>query len=338
MGKCFDNDISISILIPVYNVGIYLERCLLSLERQSWSSDEVEIICVDDGSTDNSLEICNRHAEKYDYIKVIHKENGGVSSARNVGLANATGKYLAWIDSDDYVSNDYWEQVRYVLDKDYDMCFFSHYKLYENQLIPCIYASESHSILKDNFIKQIHDGVKIASYLPTKITKRCLWEEVRFPENISLGEDSAVLPRIVIQANTFYYIKKPLYYYRKHSSSICHNISLKDIISAYEVVEARQSFFQKYNFDVDRFGIAYKAFVSLDEITSNERRYVEDILYEDTYNKFHQIVKKNRCVLTSNPEFSYKNKVKLFFILHDMFPMYKFVQFVYSKLKNVCLD
>lgn len=334
MGNCFDNDISISILIPVYNVGIYLEECLMSLERQIWSSDEVEIICVDDGSTDNSLEICNRHAEKYDYIKVIHKENGGVSSARNVGLDNAQGKYLAWIDPDDYVSNDYWEQVRYVLDKDYDVCFFSHYKLYENQLIPCIYASESHSIVKEAFIKQLHDGVKIVSYLHTKITKRFLWEGVRFPENISLGEDSAALPHVVIRANSFYYISEPLYYYRKHSSSICHNISLKDLISAYDVVEKRESFFIKNHYDVDSFGIAHKAFVSLDEMINKEIRYADDILYKDTYDRFYEIVAKHRSVLTSHPEFSRKDKIKLFFILHDMLPVYRCVQFAYRKFKK----
>lgn len=91
----------ISIIVPVYNVEKYLERCINSLVNQTYSN--LEIILVDDGSTDQSGKMCDTYAERYPNIKVVHKKNAGLGYARNTGLENATGKYVAFVDSDDYV-------------------------------------------------------------------------------------------------------------------------------------------------------------------------------------------------------------------------------------------
>ena len=96
-----------SILVPVYNVEKYLEQCIDSLLDQTYS-EEYEIILVDDGSTDSSGSICDGYEERYpDKVKVIHKENGGLSDARNVGMAAATGEYIAFVDSDDWLHLEY---------------------------------------------------------------------------------------------------------------------------------------------------------------------------------------------------------------------------------------
>ena len=94
----------VSIIVPVYNVDKYLERCVNSIIQQSYRN--LEIILVDDGSTDNSGTICDTYKEKDDRIIVIHKENGGLSDARNAGIKIFTGEYVTFIDSDDYVSLD----------------------------------------------------------------------------------------------------------------------------------------------------------------------------------------------------------------------------------------
>ena len=91
----------ISVIVPVYNVEKYLEKCLNSLVNQTYQN--IEIIVVDDGSTDNSGRIADDFALKYDIIKVIHTKNGGLSAARNVGIENAGGEYIAFVDSDDWV-------------------------------------------------------------------------------------------------------------------------------------------------------------------------------------------------------------------------------------------
>lgn len=99
-----NNEIKVSVIVPVYNVQEYIEECVNSLVQQTLS--DIEILLIDDGSTDGSEDICDRYAENYKNIRVIHKENGGLGSARNVGLTNAKGKYVYFIDSDDFLDVD----------------------------------------------------------------------------------------------------------------------------------------------------------------------------------------------------------------------------------------
>ena len=96
-------DKRVSVIIPVYNVGNYLDRCMKSIVNQTYKN--LEIILVDDGSTDQSAELCDRWAEKDERISVVHQNNGGLSNARNTGLDRAKGEYLTFIDSDDIVSH-----------------------------------------------------------------------------------------------------------------------------------------------------------------------------------------------------------------------------------------
>lgn len=96
---------SISVIVPVYNVQPYLPKCLNSLYDQF--NDTIEVILVNDGSTDNSLEICRKYAERYPNTIVIDKENGGLSDARNVGTEAASGEYVYYLDSDDWVAPDF---------------------------------------------------------------------------------------------------------------------------------------------------------------------------------------------------------------------------------------
>ena len=105
----------ISIIVPVYNVEKYLSRCVDSILAQTFR--DFELILVDDGSTDNSAEICNKYAAKDSRIKVIHKENGGQSSARNNGLEIAIGKYIGFVDSDDWISTDCFEYLYTLIEK-----------------------------------------------------------------------------------------------------------------------------------------------------------------------------------------------------------------------------
>lgn len=95
-----------SIIVPVYNVEAYLEKCVASLLNQEQMQDRIEILLIDDGSKDQSGELCDRLAEKFPQVKVYHKENGGLSSARNLGIEKASGEYILFIDSDDYIEKN----------------------------------------------------------------------------------------------------------------------------------------------------------------------------------------------------------------------------------------
>lgn len=105
----------ISVIVPIYNVEKYLARCVDSIVNQTYK--DFELILVDDGSPDNSGKICDEYAKKDSRIKVVHKKNGGLSDARNAGMAVATGEYISFIDSDDYVSDDFFECLLDVMNK-----------------------------------------------------------------------------------------------------------------------------------------------------------------------------------------------------------------------------
>lgn len=99
----------VSIIVPIYNSGKYLRRCLESLKFQTYSN--IEVLLIDDGSVDSSKEICEEYVNKYDFIKYFYKENSGVSSARNFGLSKSTGNYISFVDSDDWVEPTYIETL-----------------------------------------------------------------------------------------------------------------------------------------------------------------------------------------------------------------------------------
>lgn len=330
--KNFRNNLLASIIIPIYNMESYLDECLSSIEKQKWQENDIEVICVDDGSKDNSLAICRKHSEKYPYIHVIHKNNGGVSTARNAGLDIAKGKYIIWIDPDDYIAESFWQKIKSMLIKDYDLIFFDHYRVYDYGIKRRSYDISSHDIKQELFIKELHDGVKIASYLPTKITKRFLWDNVKFPENISLGEDSAVLPYVMLNAKKIYYLHDALYFYRQHSESICHSSNINDVLIAYHLVENREKFFLQHNFDISEFGRIYKAYSSLLYMVGIREKYIQDSLFSEVYCKFLDIVKDNKKILWESANFSYKDKIKTWLIINNMPVICSKIQYINSIL------
>ncbi len=124
----------ISIIVPVYNVEQYLEKCVKSIIRQTYKN--IEIILIDDGATDSSGKICDKLKLKDNRIKVIHKENGGLSDARNAGLKVAKGEYIGFVDSDDYIKEDMFETL-YNLNKKYnsEISIVSYYEICKDKLI-----------------------------------------------------------------------------------------------------------------------------------------------------------------------------------------------------------
>ena len=142
----------ISIIIPIYNVEKYLEKCLDSILNQTYKN--LEIILIDDGSTDNSPNICNSYCEKDKRIKIIHKNNEGVSSARNKGIELSKGKYIVFIDSDDYVSNEHIE-VLYdcIISNNVDLVISNLIDISEDGIILNNEEKESFLMNKDQCLK-----------------------------------------------------------------------------------------------------------------------------------------------------------------------------------------
>ena len=207
----------LTVIIPVYRTGATLERCVDSVTSQRLSG--IEVILVDDGSPDDCPALCDRLATHDQTVRVLHKENGGLSDARNAGILMARGDYITFLDSDDYISADTYVQTMEELERhpEYDMLEFP---------IWCHYGSPRQSLLTfdDRRYNDIADywlGTKayLHTYACNKIFRRQLFGQVRFPVG-RVFEDAYTLPCLLRQAQCVGTTNRGLYYYCWNSSSI----------------------------------------------------------------------------------------------------------------------
>ena len=205
----------ITIVIPVYNTSKYLSKCLDSVINQSYSN--IEIVLVNDGSKDNSGDICDLYSSKDKRIKVIHKENGGVSSARNSGIDNARGKYVTFIDSDDLVHPDYIKTLVNNLDDSLSVC---HIEYFKNDV--SFTNNEKEEIIelnKDEFIELCRMSLlntPCCKLFNLDILKK---NKVYFDNKLSLGEDLLFNLEYLNYINKITVTSKKLYYYRKDDNN-----------------------------------------------------------------------------------------------------------------------
>jgi len=205
-----------SIIIPVYNTEKYLSRCIESVLSQSYT--DFEIILINDGSTDNSGEICNAYAKQNDKVKVYHQNNAGVSAARNVGLENAQGEWVLFVDSDDWVEANYLETVNRKMQLIYaDLYIYGHRRLsnkeMDHEFCPA-YTVESHV----NFVKTQFYRHSCWNYVfRNSIIKK--WD-IKFPIELKHAEDQAFLLKYISTINNVVLINKILYNYWDHPDSV----------------------------------------------------------------------------------------------------------------------
>lgn len=211
--------IPVSIIIPVYNVASYLRCCLDSVIAQSFT--KFEVIVVDDGSTDGSGSICDEYAAKDKRFVVIHKENGGVSTARNTGLDNCSGRYICFLDSDDYYEPGFL-QTMYdnIKDSDYDfVSCVANFVDEENRLIHRNeYPVDRAELLGDLFDFYYRSNL-IEDAPWNKIYQKSLFDGLRFKEEI-IYEDSEMIVRLLKKARSALFIREHKYNYRIRQGSI----------------------------------------------------------------------------------------------------------------------
>lgn len=203
-----------SVIIPIYNASKTLERCLNSLLLQNY--EKAEIILINDGSTDNSEDICKQFAQEYSQIKYIYQQNKGVSFARNRGLSVATGKYILFVDSDDYVSKDYFSEIDNLLKKhNADLTIFSQYDCKFDTTIEKKYNS-FFTDSENEMITKLSDLIcrKIINEPWTKIYKREIIKNyhVDFPVKAYIAEDRAFNIKYALHIKSLQVADCPLYY------------------------------------------------------------------------------------------------------------------------------
>lgn len=212
---------AISIIVPVYKAEAYLHRCVDSLLTQTFT--DFEVLLIDDGSPDRSGDICDEYALRDKRVRVFHKENGGVSSARQTGIDNARGEYTIHADPDDWVEPEMLEALYAKATKeDADMVICDLYLDYTNKRIYSpkkIHETHHDILLHDLFSEKFPGG------LCDKLIRRTCYQQfnIRFPLNISLGEDFAVCALLLKNNIKVAYINKAYYHYRRdiNENSIC---------------------------------------------------------------------------------------------------------------------
>lgn len=222
----------VSIIVPVYNVSAYLEEALDSLISQTYKN--IEIIIIDDGSKDNSGKICDEYAAKDNRIKLIHKENGGLSAARNTALEIFSGDYITYVDSDDAVVPSYVETMLNTIERDGSdivLCRFDEQRTNKNfspelseRILPVV---DSGKYDHAEILRILFDG-KVNTAVFNKFYKRYIWEELRFPAG-HVYEDVEVAYKTFDMCKSITIIDDVLYHQRIRPGSITATFSIKNI-------------------------------------------------------------------------------------------------------------
>ena len=217
----------ISVVVPIYNVEKYLTKCIDSIINQTYKN--LEIILVDDGSPDNCGKICDEYKKKDNRIKVIHKKNGGLSDARNEGIKIATGKYIGFIDSDDFVSKDMYKKLYDSIKKyDAEISVCSRNILYENGKVVPYCINDGRVIVMDSTeaLKKIFGFRDFDMAAWDKLYSIKLFNKIKYPVG-RINEDYYVTPLLFSKANRIVYIRESLYNYLRRENSITSTKTIK---------------------------------------------------------------------------------------------------------------
>ena len=252
----------VSIIIPVYKVEQYLKRCMDSILNQTYKN--IEIILVNDGSPDNCPALCDEYAKIDSRVRVIHKENGGLSSARNVALNTVKGDYVFFVDSDDWIALDTLEVLNEYMEKDYDMISFQVTYLTEEKNV-----EKGEKNPKDMDVSQYIDASFLGRYnffVTTKIFKTEVFDNIRFLEGRNY-EDLEIMRRLFLNMKKVIGLDYSLYYYWKaNEGSITNTITMKNIqdhyLSTSEIYHACKKYLEDRGKDSSNIVAWYKVEMS----------------------------------------------------------------------------
>lgn len=321
----------VSIVVPVYNVEKFLKECLDSICTQTYTN--LEIILIDDGSTDSSGKICDDYAKLDKRIKIFHNKNYGVSYSRNLGIKEANGKYIVFIDSDDVIESNYIEISVEMIKKDNsDIVIVAH------DIIDELLNKKEYLTLPDTSIltgKFKDDYYYLANYLITpwgKLYKLDIikYFSIYFPEDFVVSEDRIFNYMYFKFINKYTFINKLLYhYFRRGNISLSKNMTQETFIANVKRLEIQKNFFWN-------FGIKNKEKILINDIIYLLKAYIP-VEKENKYNFYKKRVKLINKILKNEYEVMNKKiknkKVKILIYLlknNYIFPIY-----VYNKIKRI---
>lgn len=314
----------ISVIVPIYNVEKYLDRCIESIVNQTYKN--LEIILVDDGSPDNSPKMCDDWAKKDRRIIVIHKENGGLSDARNAGIDIAKGEYIGFVDSDDWIDKNmykilYTNLIKY--EADLSCCEIirvknenhSNFRRYNNKIE--LYTQEEYMKI---FFKI--NSQKTVYYAPSKLYKRRLIEKNLYPKGLT-SEDVVGTFKVLLNCERIVSINYPYYYYFYNNDSITGGNFTKrdlDLFTIWDIVvnickSSKKEYLKMAEFN--RLRIDYTILMRM----ALQLKYDEIVeKYGDLKNELINNLRKNKSVLLkSSMPFSRKITLRMILINYKLF-------------------
>lgn len=287
----------ISIIVPVYNAEQYLHHCIDSILVQTYTN--FELLLIDDGSTDSSGSICDEYAKKDSRVRVFHKTNGGVSSARNFALDKAEGEYIGWVDADDWIEPNMYEKMyNSAIDNQADIVYCNFFKENNNKSFSIIAFehSENKATLLNNYIMNAY------CVLYNTLIKRDLYttHKLRAVDGLDYCEDQRLSIMLYYHAKTINHVNESLYYYRYNAKSICNSHNPKKGISYLKNYTDIVDFFKpKDIYPAIKKSIAYRGLLAKRHLLYTDK----DIkAWINTFSDFNEFV-------LSNPLYGKKGKL-----------------------------
>lgn len=303
----FIMSLKISIIIPIYNAYGYLRKCLDSVCRQSYTN--LEIICVDDGSTDGTGDILDEFAKNDKRIIALHQENHGESNARNTALKMASGEYIGFVDCDDWIDFDMYEtMIQKAAEYDLDIVATSWYREddWNCQMIQNEMTVKKDIINRDELLKYIYmrDSYRGFAYMWNKIYKRNILTDregnlIKFDETLRIGGDVLFLAQAAIRANRTMYMEQSFYHYIQRKDSGCHMLDLEkmqDWLRAYDMTLQllMQENVENATLDYVKRFMAYHSCnavkIALEESNDEMKKYFQEYMFKycDEYVKLNK--------------------------------------------------
>lgn len=321
---------TISVVVPIYNVEKYIRSCIESIIEQTYKN--LEIILVDDGSPDNCGIICDEYASKDKRIKVIHKVNGGLSDARNIGISIAKGEFISFVDSDDTIEKDMYETLLnaiYTYNADIAEC--GYYKVYPDKIIQPKYLRETKCFNTYNALEELISFGYFQTVVWNKLYKTNTIKGIMFPVG-RINEDEFWTYKVFSEAKRLVYVNKIKYYYLQRPGSIMqneYNVKRLDALDAHN--ERLRFISNKYP---ELYNIAEKYYVLHSLLQYNNLLKSKGL---DNTKKFLYEIRcwllDNYKKLLSNPQMG---KTKLWLRLFNLSPwLYCYSYDIYIKVKNM---
>lgn len=302
----------ISIIVPVYNREKELNRCVSSLINQTF--EDIEILLVDDGSTDSSPQLCDDYSNKYDKLKVFHNTNMGVSQTRNFGLSKASGDYICFIDSDDYIDEKYIEKLYIsITSGDYNVSICDYFEVTGEGENACRLPFNGTNISSLKLLNDILYSRTTNSFCWGRMWKKdfltAQFKEISYCEDTLFNVENLSVPETFVG-----YVKEPLYYYVRHKKSITGQEKperLNDILDVAEMIykisdnndfvdsKAARSLIVNYSFFVYLIAAKHNGVKDYDSVKKRSRGLIKKFQWKVLFDIYSTVKTKIACIMSA---------------------------------------